>query len=195
MEPQPAQQVNWYFVCTGNICRSAFAEGYLRAEAHRAGLPHFSTASGGTGINQALVPPLEIQELANKENFDLSGHTPEEINEEAIRSADIILTATTEHRAEILHLAPTALKRTFTLKEFGRLIQKHQPTLHTNQDAAQWWKSVARELSTYRAEIAEDELDLEDPFKQPFDVYQKSVEEIKEALALIIDLEQQRVSL
>ena len=35
--------------------------------------------------------------------------------------ADLVLTATTEHRAHAVGLAPSVVRRTFTLKEFARL--------------------------------------------------------------------------
>ena len=37
------------FVCLGNICRSAMAEGVFRAEAQRRGIPGLLIDSAGTG--------------------------------------------------------------------------------------------------------------------------------------------------
>lgn len=179
----------WYFVCTGNICRSAFAEAYLR---HLLG-DEASVRSGGTGINQALTPPEEILKLADASGLTLETHKPKAIKAGDLQAADIILTATTQHRANVLAESPLSLNKTFTIKEFALLLSHIDLTgISSTNDLREWWQQVVRQAARIRSRVAAEDLDIADPFRESVEVYEKSTQEIMEALNLIASFGNQR---
>jgi protein-tyrosine phosphatase len=53
---------------------------------------------------------------------DPSGHHARRLTREQLTEADLVLTATVEQRRDCLNLVPLAMNRTFTLREFVRLV-------------------------------------------------------------------------
>lgn len=186
------EKSSWYFVCTGNICRSAFAQAYLQEK-----LPESSlVASGGTGINQALEPTDEIKSLAEEQGISLEGHRPRPLVEEEVRQYDVVLTATLAHRAQVLAEAPGLLNRTFTIKEFAQLLGKIDIQEITGETPSAWWRALARKASQRRSLVntPENNLDIQDPFRKDMSVYNESVQEIIGALDAIVDIERKRAA-
>ncbi|MET0820561.1 MAG: hypothetical protein ABWY58_06330 [Aeromicrobium sp.] len=105
-------------VCTANICRSPVMEVLLRT---RLDPQRFEVASAGVrGWDRQPMDPMAADELRRL------GHTSatfrsRPIDSSVVESADLILTATREHRSEVLVTDPKALRRTFTLLEFAAL--------------------------------------------------------------------------
>ena len=62
-----------------------------------------------------------------------------QLDEQLVSAADLVLTMTREHRAAVVSLVPTALRRTFTLTEFAELLPAARPgaTTHRSRLAAQ----------------------------------------------------------
>ena len=116
------------FVCTGNRCRSPFAEVLARrlldekfGPVHAA---RVDVSSAGTqAVPGAPIHPLTRAELVG---LGLAGDRlfPDStlLSVDAIRSADLVLTAERAHRSIVVQLAPTALGKTFCLREFARLV-------------------------------------------------------------------------
>lgn len=103
------------FVCTGNICRSALAERVLRAAVDRSDIEVLSAGTqGGSGIH--VTPDIVALAAANGATMD--GFGSRFLVPDMVRAADLVLTATTAHRAAILRETPGALRRTFTVLEF-----------------------------------------------------------------------------
>ena len=185
---------SWYFVCTGNICRSAFGEAYLANELEKLG-GEFKVSSGGTGVNQALVPTTEIMTLGARYGLTpyLKAHKPLELKEPDLEDQDIILTATENHRSQVLYLAPHLLHRVFTLREFAYLLEKIE--LPRPSEGQNWWHLVLERVARIRsvAQAPGVELDIADPFRQSFDVYEKCIQEIIEALEPVLAAEKVRL--
>jgi protein-tyrosine phosphatase len=107
------------FVCTGNICRSPVAEKLLRA-----GLPGGADVTSSSAGTRALVDyPIDGPSAAvlAELGVDPAGHRARRLTGDMIASADLILTASTEHRRAVLVEAPWAMNCAFTLREFARL--------------------------------------------------------------------------
>jgi protein-tyrosine phosphatase len=78
------------FVCTGNVCRSPLAEGYLKHLLSKNGLNGVEVSSAGIA---ALVgaPPFECAiEVAQKHGFDISEHIARQITGPLIEDIDRI---------------------------------------------------------------------------------------------------------
>lgn len=105
-------------VCTANICRSPMMERLLRRA-----LPEASVESSGTFAR--VGAPLEERagEVLRTLGADPTGFEGRQLEREHIDSADLVITASREHRAAVARLDPRAVRRTFTLRELARLVE------------------------------------------------------------------------
>ena len=116
------------FVCTGNICRSPFAETLtrhlLRGRLGGRGAEAFTVSSAGI---QAVVGsgmhPDSRAELApwNLQGAAAEGFVARQLQAAMIEQSDLVLGATTRHRSAVVELCPAALPITFGIREFARL--------------------------------------------------------------------------
>lgn len=114
-------------VCTGNICRSPYAQFALSAALARGGIDDVVVSSAGTrAVPASGVAPL-MAPLLEAEGIDVSGFSTRQLTRELIAEADLVLTAERAHRREVVILEPPALRRTFTLLQFGRLAPAATP--------------------------------------------------------------------
>ncbi|MEU0885634.1 hypothetical protein ABZ345_44225 [Lentzea sp. NPDC005914] len=117
------------FVCTGNICRSPFAE-LLTRHLLTQRLPNdqvgrFVVASAGTqAMTGAAMHLLTRDHLPRWGVERVAGetHIARNLDRIALASADLVLTADREQRAEVVSRHPPLLHSTFCLREFARLL-------------------------------------------------------------------------
>ncbi len=88
-------------VCTGNICRSAMAEAFLREHLRARDVRDVQLASAGTHA-QAGRPPLDEAVRATAEvRGNLSAHRATPLDLVAAREAHLVLCAAGEHKQHI----------------------------------------------------------------------------------------------
>jgi len=185
------------FVCTGNICRSPFAEILTRhlligkLGGNRAAAFDVSSAGVAAVVGSGMHPQTRA-ELAPwglhtwpSENFVARQLVPS-----IVEQADLVLTAQRHHRSAVAELAPSALSTTFTLREFARLLvtvdRRQLPTeapvrAHHLVQAARQQRGMASPGSR--------ELDrLPDPVGQPQSVHHLTAMLISEALRTFVDV-------
>ena len=92
------------FVCTGNTCRSALAEGIARREAIERGLIEFDVSSSGTSAWNGAPASDGALLVALEHGVDLSGHRARQLTREIVVEQDVILVMGPHHleRAEAL---------------------------------------------------------------------------------------------
>jgi len=92
------------FVCTGNTCRSALAEGIARREAIERGLIDFEVSSAGTSAWNGAPASDGGLLVALERGVDLSGHRARQLTREIVEDQDVILVMGPHHleRAEAL---------------------------------------------------------------------------------------------
>jgi len=168
------------FVCTGNICRSPTAE--LIAAAR---LPeeHFRVHSAGTyGQEGYAIEPGAARELAAL-GIASEAFRARRITEALVRDADLVLTATREHRSAVVTLDPWALGKSFTMREFARLLDHVDPP--EGDDPADRARvlvaAVAAARSRYPTARPEDD-DVADPYGRGAAAYERAMRDITEAL-------------
>ncbi len=109
---------NILFICSGNICRSPFAEGYLRWRLAQRRRQHVQVQSAGTlGIVGSPASSESIA-LAEEVGFDLSEHRSRGVSFDAVDEAEIILVMEEAHRRELIRLFPEQAERVHLVSEF-----------------------------------------------------------------------------
>ncbi|MDN4612585.1 arsenate reductase/protein-tyrosine-phosphatase family protein [Arthrobacter burdickii] len=175
-------------VCTGNICRSPMAERLLQTglDAHFPG--EFIVESAGTG---ALVGnPIDarvagfIEELGgNSENFAARQLSPGVLN-----TADLVLALAREHRSRVVEMSPVMLHKTFTLREFARLLPKLElDEALRGQD--RWRAAIPRALRARSSNPrANGEDDVVDPYRRDDEIYARMAQQLAPAVAQLSQL-------
>src|SRR5262249_25318968 len=112
-------------VCTGNICRSPMAEGFLK-ELFRLRADDGETidmSSAGTSAWDGSPATFEAISAAHEREADISEHRARHLAAHYVEQADLVFGMTTEHRDIAIMLVPTAAARSFTLKELVPLLE------------------------------------------------------------------------
>lgn len=107
------------FVCTGNVHRSVFAERLLAAK-----LPHGSAVrpeSAGIEAWHRSGMDGSTRAVLEKMGGDCSGFAARPLTAQLLSGVALVLGLAREHREAAVRLAPSAMRRCFTLKEFVRL--------------------------------------------------------------------------
>jgi protein-tyrosine phosphatase len=122
------------FVCTGNICRSPFAEiltrHLLRGSLGGRDAAAFTVASAGVGaVVGAGMHPDSRAELApwGLDGAHSAGFTARQLHPSMIGAGDLVLGATPRHRSAVVEQCPAALPIAFGLREFARLAAAVDP--------------------------------------------------------------------
>lgn len=180
-------------VCTGNICRSPMAERIMIAELRaRFGgqAEQIEVAGAGTYGGHAGGPmnPPAANVLAEM-GIDAGGFTATWLREPAVQHADLVLTATADHRSQVLALDQRALRRTYALKELARLADHVGPDeLPSGGPAARLAALVAlapglRALHPAQPRTVDD---IGDPFGGPVEEFRQTALEIRTAVQAIL---------
>ena len=110
-------------VCTGNVCRSPLAEGFLRAALEdRLGVSAPAVSSAGTAGWEGSPAMPESVEAAAERGVDISGHRGRTLVVQHVDEATLVVCMAAEHRDALARSVPEAASRTFTLKELVRLL-------------------------------------------------------------------------
>jgi len=106
-------------VCSGNTCRTAMAEGTLRALLDGAERSDVDVTSAGTlGIVGAPATPEAVAVAAEAE-VDISTHRSSALTPERVEAADLVLAMAEHHMRSILGVAPGAAPKTHLLSEYA----------------------------------------------------------------------------
>ena len=114
---------NILIVCTGNICRSPMAQGFLRHLLGERGLGDVTVESAGVSAWADGEATPEAIEALRELGIDISDHRARRLRRSMIEAADLVIGMAIEHRDAVVHLAPGAASRTFTLKELAALLE------------------------------------------------------------------------
>ena len=106
-------------VCTGNTCRSAMAEGYLKHLLATRGRSRVEVVSAGIATFTGAPASAGAQRAAAEHGVDLSLHRSRQLSREDVLSSDWILVMEDFHRAAVLREHPEAEERTVLLGGYG----------------------------------------------------------------------------
>jgi len=111
------------FVCTGNICRSPMAEGFLQ---RRLSEVVADPLDGRVRIHSAGTratlgsSPREVVSAAADFDVDLSGHRSRQMDAALLAQADLVIGMAREHVREAALTGAGAFHKSFTLRELLR---------------------------------------------------------------------------
>ncbi len=111
------KDVSLLFVCTGNICRSVMAEGFLR-ELVRRDDSALLVSSAGVMAGAGDMPPHDVIEVMSERGVDVSGHRARPLSSEDIAGADLLITMALHQSRKVFIRAQELGWKVFTLKEF-----------------------------------------------------------------------------
>ena len=111
-------------VCTGNICRSPMAEGFLReALMERVGQAAPVVTSAGTAGWDGSGAMIDSIRVAEERGVDIRRHIARRLTGEMLDDADLVLCMAADHREAIVGIRPDLEAKTFTIKELVRLME------------------------------------------------------------------------
>ena len=166
-------------VCTGNICRSPVAERLLSA---RWGAP---VSVGSAGTHAVVGAPIDPGMAAHLDAAGVAagGFAARQLTAAQIRDADLVLALTRAHRARILDEVPAALRRTFTLLEFARIVGS--PGLPGGAGGSLPLRVEAAARHRHLGDVLHDD-DVPDPYGREAAAFAESYGLIDAAVAAIV---------
>ena len=132
-------------------------------------------------------------ELLAEYGADADGFLGRELLDEHVVEADLVLTATRDHRAQVISMGHSAGLRTFTLKEFTRLVRAIDtatlPVAESPEELVERARALARAAAALRgwllAPNAEAD-EVQDPYGAPLPYFRSIGEEIRPALDPVV---------
>ncbi len=112
------------FLCTGNVCRSPMAEGLFRHAIKGRG--EFRVLSAGLGAMDGQPPTHHSVKAMRELGLDISAQRSNALTAEMVRSADYIFGMTHSHVDTVLLLYPSAVEKTFLLREFDDTLEPYE---------------------------------------------------------------------
>jgi protein-tyrosine phosphatase len=183
-------------VCTGNICRSPIMERYLSRHLNDRwqGDGAMSVRSAGTS---ALVgsPMDERAELAARSlDLDTTGFLARALTVEAIADADLVLTATRQHRGIVVSQYPKALRSCFAVRDFaaaaaglrdvGPLADAGPADARTR---VQQVVAAAASRRGFSPPLSPEDADIIDPYRRSDEVYAVMLGQVVDAMPGIVE--------
>jgi protein-tyrosine phosphatase len=180
------------YVCTGSVCRSPIAERLTRLELDRrlgAGAEAISVRSAGTWGHVGAPMEAHAATVLSEYGADPDGFHGRELLDEYVIEADLVLTATRDHRAQVISMGHAAGLRTFTLKEFNRLVRAIDPATLPDGSVIDRARALVRAAAALRgwllAPSAEAD-EVSDPYGAPVTVFRHIGAEIHSALDPVV---------
>ncbi|WP_433650753.1 low molecular weight phosphatase family protein [Micromonospora zamorensis] len=167
------------FVCHANLCRSPMAE--FLARRLLADRP-VTVASAGTDAIDGLAMHPYAMEVAADSGADPAEFRTRGLRPEYLADATLVLTATRRQRSVCTALAPAALHRTFTVRQFGRLAAAADPLDGSSDDPLGAAIAAAAQARGRLQPAAPEADDLRDPIGGTAADFRRCAEEIERSL-------------
>ncbi|MEU5852286.1 hypothetical protein [Saccharopolyspora shandongensis] len=183
------------FVCTGNVCRSPFAERVARwLIDNRLSLQDANrviTRSAGTHALHGAAMDRQSEMHLRALGLDAAGFVATQFAADTVSNADLVLTATLRHRAIVVEHHPPALKTTFTLREFAYLLENLDFNAHQLPAdpilRARTIREFVRDSRGLNPPLAGQDYEVPDPYGKDDSSHAQAARIIQEAISGVID--------
>jgi low molecular weight protein-tyrosine phosphatase len=177
MAAETEQTFNVLFVCTGNLCRSATAEGFAHREMRRHPGTALRFSSAGTHAVEGNPAASGSVAAAAERGAALERHYARALTRRRVRSSHLILCMAAEHRPYVLGLDRSAARRTFLIASFARGVSQWS-----------WLADSPAELVDMAAEQLRDLPgdDVEDPLGHPAEAYAACAERLDGLVTTVV---------
>lgn len=112
---------------------------------------------------------------------DPSDHTARDLTTAGVQRADLILVAAREHRAAVVSLVPRASRKTFTLREFHRLLETYgerMPNAAASPRNREGLSSLIAVVASMRGQsrvvTQPGDDDIVDPYRRSLETYDEA---------------------
>ncbi len=148
----------------------------------------FDVTSAGTGalVGEPIHP--DAARLLTRDRIDVEGFAARDLRRSMADSADLILAMTREHRAATARLAPRALPKLFTLREFARVLADNRDAWPTATDPATRAEALLALAGARRGlagPVDPSADDVPDPYRRSAQVYDEAWTLISAAVDVI----------
>ena len=181
------------------------AERLLQAGLNQVVPGGFQVTSAGT---RAMVgDPMQpiSADIVRTFGGDPENFVARQLSPKILRGVDLVLTMTSGHRGEVLQLDASLLKRTFTIREFARMLDVLDARAEASADGppvaeeyddggwlganAAFWRGLPARAAGVRhlalpADAAEN--DIVDPYRRAPEVYRQMEDEMAPAIVSIL---------
>ena len=144
------------FICTGNICRSAMAEGMMKKLIKDNNINDIEVYSCGIYAETGDYATYNAVEAMKYYDVNIENHRATNIRDSKINEMDIILCATMSHKQSVVYLYPNLKEKVYTMKEYAKIDNNKQ------------------------------DMDIKDPWGYDINVYENCAREISNCLDMII---------
>ncbi|MDG4861762.1 protein-tyrosine-phosphatase [Streptomyces sp. T-3] len=190
----PSEHFRILHVSTGNVCRSPITERLTRhALTHRmGGMNGLIVESAGTWGHEGAAMETNAAAVLADFGADSSGFMGRELLDEHVIRADLVLTATRDHRAQVISMGHSAGLRTFTLKEFTRLVRAIDPATlpdPLDEGVVERARALVRAAAALRGWLLAPSAEADevyDPYGAPLPFFRSIGDEIQQALDPVV---------
>jgi protein-tyrosine phosphatase len=137
------------------------------------------------------IQPLSA-EIIRRLGGTAEGFAARQLTPAILREADLVLTMTARHRSEVIQMDASLLRRTFTVREFARLLtalEQRDSMRAPGADLVGLWRELpARAAAVRHLALAADasENDVIDPYGRGPEIYRQMEDELAPALLTIL---------
>ena len=110
--------MNIMFICTGNICRSAMAEGYMKKKVEEEKLD-INVCSSGIYGEEGMGASYLAKEAMEEYGVSLDSHIAKVTSKTNVEDMDLVLCATLGHKRILLQMYPNLSEKIYTIKEYA----------------------------------------------------------------------------
>lgn len=178
------------FVCHANLCRSPLAERLARRafdDAFGPAAAAVTTASAGTHAYAGSAMHRSSADVLAECGVDAGGFLSRTVTPAVLADADLVLTATRDQRSACVTLAPGAVRRTFTLRQFARFAAA-APAPRTG-GVPQRLSGLVDGVNATRHTVPAapgDADDLPDPVGRPIEAFRVCAEDVWRSLCTVV---------
>lgn len=184
-------------VCTGNVCRSPIMQCYLARDLGERWQGEGKMLVSSAGTSALVRSPMDARaaQMADSIGLDTADFTARALTVDAIAAADLVLTATRQHRGIVVSMYPKALRSCFAVRDFAAALADlpadHGPIAGDDggDDARRRVRRVVAATAARRGfspPLSSADADIVDPYRRSDEVYTVMFGQIVDAMPAIV---------